>query len=112
MSNVGELLQHARKEKEWTLQRVSEKTKIRIKHLQALEDEAWDKLPGLPYIKGFLKNYSRVLGLDPEHVLAVFRRQYKHEVKMEVLPDAYEETRKTQKSFFLTIRELLSKIVP
>lgn len=112
MNTVSELLKQTRLEKEWTLERISEKTKIRIKHLEALEKGQWDKLPGLPYIKGFLKNYARAVSLDPERVLALFRREYKHELKMTVIPESFEETRKTQKSFLLTIKELLSKIIP
>ena len=112
MSSVSEILKRAREEKEWSLERISEKTKIRIKYLEALEKGQYDKLPGLPYIKGFLKNYARTVNLDPDYILALFRREFKHEVKMTVLPESYEETRKVQKSFVLTLKEFLSKIIP
>ena len=42
----------------------AEATKIRSRHLQALEDEQFDVLPGQTYVRGFLKTYADFLGLD------------------------------------------------
>ncbi len=41
-------------------------TKIRRKYLEALENEAYDQLPGVVYARGFLRNYARYLGLSGE----------------------------------------------
>jgi len=88
MKTVGEILRRARDEKGLTLDHIEEKIKIRKKFLQALEENAWNKLPSLPYIKGFLRNYSSFLNLNADEMLAVFRRQYLFEEKDELIPES------------------------
>jgi cytoskeleton protein RodZ len=56
-----------------TLQQVEEDTKIRVKYVQAMENEDFDVMPGATYVKGFLRTYSTYLGLDPEVILDEFR---------------------------------------
>jgi len=86
MRTVGELLKKERLNKKLTLGEVEESIRIRKKYLLAIEENDWQKLPSLAYIKGFITNYSRFLNLNPQESLAVFRRQYKYEEKEEVLP--------------------------
>lgn len=87
MRTVGEILKKARLEKKLTLEDAEKKLRIRQKYLQALEENAWEKLPSLPYIKGFLRNYSIFLGLKPEEMLAFFRRQFRGQGKAGLLPE-------------------------
>ncbi len=51
------------------LQTISKDTKISLKILESLEEEDFEKLPALVYLKGFLKNYAQSLGLDPQKVV-------------------------------------------
>ena len=87
MRTVGEILKKARLEKRLSLDEVEKRIKIRKKYLEALEENAWHKLPSLPYIKGFLRNYSTLLDLRPEEMLAVFRRHYMYEEHGGILPE-------------------------
>src|SRR4029079_1070057 len=66
---VGDLLQAARERKGVDLYRAERDTKIRARHLSALEDGDYSELPGAVYTKGFLRNYALYLGLDPTEVL-------------------------------------------
>jgi len=86
MLTVGEILIKARSEKKLSLEEIEKKIRIRKKFLIALEDNDWDRLPSLPYIKGFLKNYSSFLGLKPEEMIAIFRRQFTLKEKSDLLP--------------------------
>jgi len=86
MLTVGEVLKKARIEKKLTLEEVEKAIRIRKKFLLALEENNWDKLPSTAYIKGFLRNYSSFLGLLPEEVVAVFRRQFAQKEKGGLLP--------------------------
>ena len=52
MLTVGEILIKARSEKKLSLEEIEKKIRIRKKFLIALEDNDWDRLPSLPYIKG------------------------------------------------------------
>jgi hypothetical protein len=64
MFAIGSSLKDARLRKGMDLPTAAEATKIRSRHLQALEDEQFDVLPGQTYVRGFLKTYADFLGLD------------------------------------------------
>jgi len=72
MAGEGEVLKKAREEKGWSLQDVEDAIKIRVRYLQALENEEYSILPGATYTKGFLRTYSRHLGLDPEKIIEYY----------------------------------------
>lgn len=86
MKTVGEILRRTRIEKKFTFEDVEKATKIRKKFLISLEENDWDKLPSLPYIKGFIRNYSLYLGLTPEEMVAIFRRHFKEKEKAGLIP--------------------------
>jgi len=86
MKTVGEILQRARLEKKLSLEEVERKIKIRTKFLEAIEENNYQKLPSAVYAKGFIKNYSEFLGLSPEKILAIFRRQFDEGKHLGILP--------------------------
>ena len=67
----AEGLKRTREEAGITLQRVSAKTRIDIKFLEAIERGDIDFLPEL-YVKAFIKQYAKVIGLDEEETLQDF----------------------------------------
>ena len=73
MGELGELLRKTRESKGLSVADVEESTRIRSSFLQALEEEAWDRLPPTAYVKGFLKNYAGFLGLGVPQVLALYQ---------------------------------------
>ena len=84
MKTVGEILKKTRVEKNLSLEEVENKTKIRKKFLEALEEDNWEKIPGAAYTKGFLKNYLDFLGLPEKETLAIFRRQFDEREKVKI----------------------------
>jgi len=70
---IGTTLREARVRRKLTLQQVEEDTKIRVKYLQAMENEDFDLMPGQAYVKGFLQTYAGYLGLDPSIILDEYR---------------------------------------
>ncbi len=73
--HVGEILQTARERKGVDLSRAERETKIRARHLVALESGDIADLPAPVYAKGFLRNYSSYLGLDADEMLARWRKE-------------------------------------
>ena len=73
--HVGEILQTARERKGVDLSRAERETKIRARHLMALESGDMADLPAPVYAKGFLRNYSTYLGLDAEEMVARWRQE-------------------------------------
>lgn len=109
MRTIGEILKRARAEKKLTFEEIEIHLRIRKKFLVALEENSWDKLPSLPYIKGFLKNYSSFLGLKPDEMLAIFRRQFRQQERQGLLPEGVTEP--LNQSFFRYTPKTISKLV-
>ncbi len=76
---IGETLKKAREERGLTLEEVAEKTKIRHRYLEAIEKENFEIMPGNVYVKGFIRNYARFLGLRPEPLVALFTERHAQE---------------------------------
>ncbi|MCB8976819.1 MAG: helix-turn-helix domain-containing protein [Ardenticatenaceae bacterium] len=69
IDELGHILREARETKGFTLREVQDKTRINSRFLEALEMGDFDRLPTPTHVRGFLRNYARFLGLDPEPLL-------------------------------------------
>lgn len=69
MDELGHILREARETKGLTLQEVQGQTRISTRYLEALENGDYDRLPTPVHVRGFLRNYARFLGLDPDPLL-------------------------------------------
>lgn len=76
MKGLGEILSEARKKKHISQIRAGADLLIKREHIEALENQNWSDLPEPTFVKGFLKTYANYLGLDPIHVLAIYRREF------------------------------------
>lgn len=86
MKTVGEILKQARTDQSISVATLAAQTKIQIKYIRALEENSFDKLPAAAFVKGFVRNYARVVGKDPEGLLAIFRRDYDQNERGEIVP--------------------------
>jgi len=64
--SFGEELRRERVVREISLEEISAATKISMRQLKALEDGDLGKLPAQTFTRGFIRAYSRHLGIDPE----------------------------------------------
>ncbi len=85
MKTAGDLLRSKRQILELTLDEVSKRTKVKPEYLLALEESTFDKLPSSVVTKGYLKAYARVLHINPDTLVAMYRRDYA-EVMGEIMP--------------------------
>ncbi len=69
VTNIGSFLREQRELSKLSLEKVSQKTKINLNILRALEANDFSKLPSAAYVKGFVLSYARVLGLDHNEVI-------------------------------------------
>ena len=72
MKELGAFLRQTREEKQVTLEELAEKTKIRKAYLEAIEGGDHDVLPDEVYVRGFLRIYAKVLGIDPDEVIRMY----------------------------------------
>lgn len=73
----GALLRQIREAVGVELREIAERSKIGMAYLQALEAEVFGKLPAPVYVRGFLAEYARALGLDPERVKQTYLDRYR-----------------------------------
>lgn len=73
-NGIGATLREARNRRKVDLSEVEAAIKIRVRYLQAIENEEWDALPGSAYARGFIRTYAYYLGLDGERLADDFRR--------------------------------------
>jgi cytoskeletal protein RodZ len=68
LDKFADELKAAREQRGLTLQQVAQKTKIDYKFLEVMEQGDFSFLPEL-YVKAFLKNYGRVIGIDEDIII-------------------------------------------
>jgi cytoskeleton protein RodZ len=78
---IGAALRDARRRYGMDVREVEDRTKIRAKYIRALENEDWETLPAPAYIRGFLRTYGSMVGLDGEMLVDEFRRRYGSEAE-------------------------------
>ncbi len=66
---IGPILRERREAMGVTLAEAEVATRIRQKYLAALESDEWNLLPGEVVGRGFLRNYSTYLGLEPTEMI-------------------------------------------
>ncbi len=69
MNELGHILREAREARGLSLAEVESETRINSRFLAALEEGEYQALPTPVHVRGFLRNYSRFLGLDPQPLL-------------------------------------------
>ena len=63
-NTIGTLLRAQRETQNISIQEVAQKTKININILKSLENDDLKNLPNKTYVKGFVRNYAKTIGLD------------------------------------------------
>jgi cytoskeleton protein RodZ len=72
---IGDTLFEARTRRAVDLEEVHAATGIRARYLRAIEEEDWDALPEEFYARSFIRKYAQFLGVEPEPLVAEYRRQ-------------------------------------
>ncbi len=70
--SVGDLLQHARRERGMSLDGVARSTRISMAQLESIERGHYDELPGETYVRGFVRSYAKSVGLDADQALVTY----------------------------------------
>jgi len=75
-SSAGASLAAAREEMNLSIGDVARHLKLTPAQVEALEEGAYERLPGRVFVRGFLRNYAKLLGIDPQPLL----RRIEHEM--------------------------------
>ncbi len=68
-ASFGTWLRRQREIREIPLREIADVTKISLRYLEALEQDRFDVLPAPVFARGFLREYSKYVGLDPDEVV-------------------------------------------
>lgn len=71
---LGEKLRQAREERGFTISEVAEQTRISSLYLESIENDDYRTLPGGIFNKGFVKSYSKFVGVNEQEALADYSR--------------------------------------
>jgi cytoskeleton protein RodZ len=66
LTGIGAELRRAREAQGLTVADVAQQLKFAPRQIESLENERFDRLPGPTIARGMVRNYARVLNLDPE----------------------------------------------
>jgi flagellar biosynthesis protein FlhG len=72
---TGALLRKVRESQGIAIEEISSRTKISRSHLAAIEDESYDALPAIVYVRGFVSELAKYLRLDPAQVQRTYLRR-------------------------------------
>jgi cytoskeleton protein RodZ len=70
---VGRILVDAREKMGLSIEEVGTRLRLTPKQVQAMEAGRMDDLPGPAFVRGFLRNYAKLLQIDPEPLLDACR---------------------------------------
>lgn len=68
--SVGQQLCAAREARGLTVADVAKAIKLGRRQVEAIEADDWPSLPCTTIIRGFVRNYARLLELDPDHLMS------------------------------------------
>lgn len=89
MPTVGEILSAERRRQGKQISDVVERTKIRSRLLEALEEGRYDDLPSPAYVKGYIQTYARYLEIPAEPLLEQFKTESASTVRRLTPADRY-----------------------
>jgi cytoskeleton protein RodZ len=72
---AGADLREARERLGWSLHEMAATLRIRMQHLEALEEGRVSLLPGNAYALAFMRTYANALGLDSEEIVRRFKSE-------------------------------------
>jgi len=72
----GAQLAVVRKAKGYTVEYIANKLHLRISLVDALEADNYEKMPSAVFVQGYLRAYAKLVDLNPEPLLATYKRNY------------------------------------
>ncbi|HEY8460994.1 MAG TPA: RodZ domain-containing protein [Blastocatellia bacterium] len=79
MATLGQQLKQSREEKNISIQEIAESTHISIRFLQAIENDAYDVLPGGVFNRAFVRKFARQVGFDEEQAVNLYQEQWQEQ---------------------------------
>jgi cytoskeleton protein RodZ len=89
--SAGSILAAHREEAGMSLEEVAGQLKLAKRQIEALEQDRFDALPGNTFVRGFVRNYARLLHIDPQPLLNDLATRLPAEAPQAALPRLQDE---------------------
>ena len=76
LANIGLILKQKREEHSYTLEHVSEITRITLTNLRNIENGELEALPGLVFVRGFIRNYAKLIGVESDWMIEALNQTF------------------------------------
>ena len=96
MKNIGLKLKEKREENGLSIEEVAEDLKMRPSQITSIEEGKKDDFKDIFYLKYFIRDYAKYLGLDREKIIDEFN-EYLFDETSKIPIDIIEETKKEKK---------------
>jgi cytoskeletal protein RodZ len=98
MQTIGNYLKSGREARNIRLSEVARSTKISKWYLDCLEKDEFDKIPGGPYIKGYIASYASYIGIEEDEILKRYDSLQLNDEEENEVQDLRTQKRNRQKS--------------
>lgn len=86
--SAGQLLRAARTERGMSVEDVARQLRLSVRQITALEEDDYGKLPGGMFLRGFVRNYARLVQIDAPLLLQRLQRSVPPDPPQTILPKA------------------------
>ena len=93
IETVGEILHNKRKEIGLSLEEITEKLNLDSNLIKLLENNDYEKFKVETYLKGYLRAYAKLLGIDGDRIIKLYKES-NPEKEPEILPDVKPKNQK------------------
>ena len=87
---AGAVLRQLRDKKNLSVQEVAGQMRLDPKIIEALEADNYRVIPADTYIRGYLRNYAKLLGVNSDEIIALYQREAL--APPEIIPDVKHST--------------------
>jgi cytoskeleton protein RodZ len=73
-AKLGSFLREQREKINLSHDQIAQKIRLRRTIIEAIEGEEWERLPPPVFVRGFLRSYATILGLDEKEVMKLYHQ--------------------------------------
>ena len=107
--SVGEMLREAREQRQLSAADVARHLRFSLRQVEALEANDFAALPGETIVRGFIRNYARLLQIDPAPLLAAYEaaRPAQTETRLTVHAEGIDISRPPSRRWLIVLSATL-----
>lgn len=104
----GSMLSAARKEQNKSVEEIAGELNLSLTQIRTIELDQSDGLPEPTYVRGYIRSYAKLLGLNPEEVLAHYlNKNWQKSANLDDMPRGIGEGEITEPSLFSPARVIV-----